>query len=234
MLMRGSTPLIATVSTKCSEPCGPAGLCICYGIQFLRVVRMLLVVFVVVLVVAVLVVVVVVVLAVVVVVLGLFVELGHLHVVQVADVHELVELGDLDAANTDCQGMFALSTHRQTGGAGRLRRRRLCQAAPGAGGAPPGPAGRKPRFRQQKPLFRNIFPEVASGAHNARPAQCAPDATSGKSLFLGRFGGPVASAPLGGRQGTLGPAPVHFGRGLRTKAAPGGWRGVSLTRSNCF
>ena len=51
-------------------------------------------------------------------------------------------------------------------------------------------------------------------------AQCAPGATSGKLLFLGSFGTPDASARFGARQGTLGPAPVHFGR-VQRSVGPG-------------
>jgi hypothetical protein len=43
-------------------------------------------------------------------------------------------------------------------------------------------------------------------------ARCAPDATSGKCLFWAVFRAPRAPARFRGRQGTLGPAPVHFGR----------------------
>jgi len=46
---------------------------------------------------------------------------------------------------------------------------------------------------------------------------------------LGRFGGPSAPARFGGRQGTLGPAPVHFGRDQRPEAAAwGAGEGVLL------
>jgi len=63
---------------------------------------------------------------------------------------------------------------------------------------------------------------VAPGAHCI--VLCAPGATSGKLLFLGRFGGPGAPAPPGGRQGAVGPVPVHFGRDRRAEAPPGAGR----------
>jgi len=81
------------------------------------------------------------------------------------------------------------------------------RSAPGAGGAPPGPevllGPRAPRIVRAGCRFR---------------ALCAPGA--GKLLSWAIFGGPGASAPLGGRQGTLGPVLVHSGRDLRAEAAP--------------
>ena len=86
---------------------------------------------------------------------------------------------------------------------------------PGADGAPPGPEPLRARLGQ-KPLFTGHFPEVK---------KCAPDATSGKCWFWAVLRAPGASARFGGRQGTLGPAPVHLGRDQRPGAAAGAWRG---------
>jgi len=110
--------------------------------------------------------------------------------------------------------------HRTSTAERRTVRASQASPAPGAGGAPPAPEG-------QKPLFTAIFRNWRPGAHCAhcatdRPVEGVLQCASSGKLFLGRMGGPGASAPLGGRQGTLGPVPVHFGRDWRAEAQPGG------------
>jgi len=66
----------------------------------------------------------------------------------------------------------------------------------------------------RRSIVTRLFVERTLGA------LCAPGASSGKMLFLGSFGTPDASARFGARQGTLGPAPVHFGR-VQRSVGPG-------------
>jgi len=67
-------------------------------------------------------------------------------------------------------------------------------------------------YGDHSPLTR---PKVSSSPARST-IQCAPGATSGKLFLWAVFGGPGAPAPLGERQGTLGPVPVRFGRDLPT------------------
>ena len=93
------------------------------------------------------------------------------------------------------------------------------------------PSRSGPRFGAKTALHRQFsgsgVRRAASGS--ARPARtsgpCAPDATSRKLFFWAVFAAPGASARFGGRHGTWGPVPVHFGRVQRSVEEAGAWRG---------
>ena len=113
---------------------------------------------------------------------------------------------------------------------------------PGAGGAPPGP---------ERPSARPAGPRAAPGPfwgknrscqtifRKWRPARtlrarCAPDATSGKLFLWAVFAAPGAPARFGGRQGPVGPVPVHFGRLGARRGAAGAWECGKFLRDIWF